>query len=81
MILLEVQVPTLDAGYDFECDKRTQVKRLIGEIISLIEEKEKIPCKDREERYLYVPEQRRFLKMDEELGKQGIKSGDRLVLI
>lgn len=81
MILLEVQVPALDGSYDFECDKQIQAERLVEEIISLIEEKEKLPCKDRKERYLYIPEQRRFLKMDEELGKQGIKSGDRLVLI
>lgn len=81
MILIEVQVPALAGSYDFECDERTQVEKLIKEIISLIEEKERIPCKDRKERYLYIPGQRRFLKMDEELEKQGVKSGDRLVLI
>ncbi|MDE7249632.1 MAG: EsaB/YukD family protein [Lachnospiraceae bacterium] len=81
MILIEVQVPALDGSYDFECIEQTRVDKLIEEMISLIEEKEKLPCKDRTERYLYIPEQRRFLKMDEELGKQGIKSGDRLVLI
>lgn len=81
MILIEVQVPALDGSYDFECTELIRVDKLIEEMISLIEEKEKLPCKDRKERYLYIPEQRRFLKMDEELGKQGIKSGDRLVLI
>lgn len=81
MILIEVNVPALDGSYDFECAKQVQVEKLISEIISLIEEKEKIPCKDREERYLYIPEQRRFLKMDEELERQGVKSGDRLVLV
>lgn len=81
MILIEVQVPALAGSYDFECDGRTQVKKLVREMISLIEEREKIPCRDKKERYLYIPEQRRFLKMDEELEKQGIKSGDRLILI
>lgn len=81
MILIEVNVPALDCSYDFECDEQVQVEKLIKEMISLIEEKEKIPCKDRRERYLYIPEQRRFLKMDEELERQGVKSGDRLVLI
>lgn len=81
MILIEVQVPALDGSYDFECAKQIQVDKLVKEIISLIEEKEKLPCKDKKERYLYIPEQRRFLKMDEELGKQGVKSGDRLVLV
>lgn len=81
MILIDVQVPALDGSYDFECDEQMQVEKLMEEIISLIEEKEKILCKDKKERCLYVPDQRRFLKMDEGMQKQGIKSGSRLILI
>lgn len=81
MILIEVNVPALDGNYDFECDEQIPGEKLVEEIILLIEEKEKISCKDKRDRYLYIPEQKRFLIMDEKLEKQGIKCGDRFVLV
>lgn len=81
MVLVDVQVPALDGSYDFELDEQIRTEKLIGEIISLIEEKERILCRDRKERYLYAPKQKRFLALDEGLAKQGIKSGDGLILI
>ncbi|MCM1126868.1 MAG: EsaB/YukD family protein [Lachnospiraceae bacterium] len=81
MILIEVCVPALDESYDFECDEKTAVETLVEEIISLIEEKEKIPCREREGRCLYVSGQGRFLKGEEGMEKQGINSGDKLILV
>lgn len=80
-MLIDVLVPALDGCYDFEVDGEIPAERLIGEIISLIEEKEKIKCRDRKDRYLYDPKQDCLLKPEENLAGQGIKSGDGLILV
>lgn len=81
MILIEVHVPALDKSYDFECDEQMSVETLVEEMICLIEEKERVKCRDREGRCLYVTGQRRFLNMETGIEKQGINNGDRLVLV
>lgn len=80
-MIIDVLVPALDGCYDFELDGQVAAEKLTEEIISLIEEKERIRCKDRKRRYLYAPELDCLLRPEENLQGQGIKSGDRLILI
>ena len=81
MILVDIQVPVLDRVYDFELDERRKVEDLLREIISLIEEKENLTSCGKKELYLYAIRLGSVLKRETELGAQGIKSGDRLILI
>lgn len=80
-MLIDVLVPALDSYYDFEIDEETETEKLTKEIILLIEEKEKIKCRDKKRRYLYAPDQDCLLKPEKNLTEQGIKNGDSLILI
>lgn len=81
MILVDVYVPMLDCRYDFELDEETKTEILIGEVISLIEQKEKLGRKMERDKFFYDLERERMLKWNENLVQQGVKSGDRLVLV
>ena len=94
MILVEVQVPTLNRRYDFELDEERHAGELTEEVIELIREKEGLmPDKEetdsgkgsliREtEKYcFYVWEQERILAEEETLKQQGVRNGDILYLI
>ena len=81
MILVDVYVPVLDGKYDFELDEEAKTEILISEVISLIEQKEKLGCKMTRNRFFYDLERERMLKQDENLINQGVKSGDRLILV
>lgn len=80
-MLIDVLAPALDSCYDFEIDGRLQTEKAVDEIISLIEKKERIVCKDRKDRYLYASGGECLLEREKSLEEQGIKSGDRLILI
>lgn len=81
MILVDVYVPVLDGKYDFELNEETKTEILISEVISLIEQKERLGRKIAKNRFFYDLERERMLKRDENLMKQGVKSGDRLILV
>lgn len=81
MILVDVYVPVLDSKYDFELDEETKAGVLIGEVISLIEQKEKLKLKISGIGEFYDLERERMLKQNENLIQQGVNSGDRLILV
>lgn len=81
MILVDVYVPVLDSKYDFELDEETKAGALIGEVISLIEQKEKLKLKFSGMGEFYDLERERMLKQNENLVQQGVNSGDRLILV
>lgn len=81
MILVDIQVPVLDRVYDFELDEKRKVEDLLREVISLIEEKENLKPYGKGELYLYAIRLGYVLKMETGLGAQGVKNGDRLILI
>lgn len=81
MIMVDIQVPVLDRIYDFELDEERKVGELVKEILALIEEKENLR-NDREKKlYLYATRRACILKENEKLADQGIRNGDRLILI
>lgn len=81
MMHVEVQVLMLDTGYEFEVDEENCVSVLISEIISLIEQKEKVKYIKREKACLYSWEQECILNGEESLGRQRVKNGDQLLLL
>lgn len=81
MIVVDIQVPVLDRIYDFELDEEREVGDLMKEIVSLIEEKESLRPAREKKRYLYAIRRACVLKENERLAEQGIRNGDRLILI
>ena len=81
MIFVDVYVPVLDSKYDFELDEEMKTEILISKVISLIEQKEKLGRKMTRSRFFYDLERERMLKRNENLVQQGVKSGDRLILV
>lgn len=81
MILVDLQIPVLDRIYDFELDEEKEVKTLIQEIISLIQEKENLKDMGEKQLYLYAVRVGCVIRGDAGLAAQGIKNGDRLILI
>lgn len=81
MIFVDIYVPVLDGKYDFELDGETKTEILVGEVIALIEQKERLDCKTTGKGHFYDLERECMLKQNESLTQQGVKSGDRLVLV
>lgn len=81
MILVDVYVPMLDSKYDLELDEETKTETLVSEVISLIEQKEKPGREIKRDKFFYDLERERMLRQNENLIQQGVKSGDRLILV
>lgn len=81
MILVDVQVPAMDRIYDFELDEGLTAGVLTRDIQTLVSKQEKIPERGGADRYLYSLRQGSILRREETLKQQGIRDGDRLILI
>ena len=81
MIFVDVYVPAIDEKYDFELDEEEKVDTLVREVVSLIEHKEKLNWKQKKNRFFYDLERECLLKQEDSVIQQGVKSGDRLILI
>ncbi|MCI8978193.1 EsaB/YukD family protein [Lachnospiraceae bacterium 54-11] len=81
MILVDIQVPVLDKIFDFELDEEACADAVLEEIQELIAGQEGLDCEEPGKMYLYVPGQEGILTGNETLKQQGIRDGDRLILI
>lgn len=81
MILVDIQILATDRVFDFELDENSRVDALLEDILSLAAQKDHISCPDPMAVYLYGVEQETVLKKEESLGAQGVRTGDRLILI
>lgn len=81
MILVDVQVPAMDQVYDFELDEELTAGTLAQDIGALVAKKEKASEGGGGDRYLYSLRQDGILKREETLKQQGVRDGDRLILI
>ncbi len=81
MILVDIQMPVIDHTFDFELDENTRVDVLLEDILALAAQREHILCKNSKAMYLYGMEQEAILKKEESLGQQGVRTGDRLILL
>lgn len=80
MIMIDVLVPPIDEAFDFEIDETAKVSTLREEVEDLIM-KRKEAVFGTESRELFHYRLGDFLNENEALNKQGIRNGDRLILI
>lgn len=81
MILVDIQVPSINQIYDFELDEEMPVGELIRSVSEIIAEKENMDYCREDEMKLYDLEHEKILNEVYSLEKQGIRSGEKLVLI
>lgn len=81
MILVDVQVPSLDRTYDFELDETLPVDGLTEKMVTIIKEKEKLQAVSGEKMYLFALGRERLLNGAFSLKEQGIVTGEKLILI
>lgn len=81
MILVDIQVPAVNRVYDFELDEEMPAKEAVREVARTIAEKEKMDCCTEDKMCLYAMNHEKILNESCSLKQQGIKSGERLVLI
>ena len=81
MILVDIQIPMLDKVLDFELDEESEVGKLIEDISLLAAQQESLTCRNVENMCLYALGQEEILEKDKSLKQQGIRAGDRLILI
>ncbi|GFI03672.1 MAG: hypothetical protein HFI44_14255 [Lachnospiraceae bacterium] len=81
MILVDLQAPVFDRIYDFELDEQLKAEELLKDILILIGEEE--TCRQSKEvgMALYAARQERILDPHRTLQQQGVRDGDRLILI
>lgn len=82
MIIAEVFVPSLDKSYEFKLNEDVAVWTVIDEISSVICQKEQCNISgDKDKLMLFKTDTAQVLSMNLSLYENGIKSGDRLMLI
>ena len=81
MILVDVHALQLEEVYDFEVDEDKTVDELLGDIVSLICKKENKKQKKEGNYYLYALNKECILRGALSFREQGIRSGERLVLV
>lgn len=81
MILVDIQIPILDKVFDFELDEGTKVETLLADILTLAARDEQLEKSEDELMFLYGMRQEGILGRKETLEYQGVRDGDRLILI
>lgn len=82
MIIVDVEVPSLERNYQFSLEEHVPVDTLIAELAGIVCQKEQCELKGRmEELCLCSGEQKRILDRHATLAQQGIINADWLLLI
>ena len=81
MILVDVHALQLGKVYDFEVDEDKTADELLGDIVTLICKKENKKQKKEGNYYLYALNKECILRGALSFREQGIRSGERLVLV
>lgn len=81
MILVDVHALQLGEVYDFEVDEDKTADELLGDIVALICKKENKKQKKEGNYYLYALNKECVLRGALSFREQGIRSGERLVLV
>lgn len=82
MILVDVYLPSVDATYDFILDESISVEKIVFEISEMVSKKmknEKIDYTN--DFFLYSMKDRKLLRKELSLHMNGIKDGDKLMLV
>ena len=82
MILVDIEVPSVDSSYDFQLDEDSSVYNIIGEISELISQKEHCSIMGNiESLMLCTKKDRRILSVNSTLRDSGVQTGDSLILV
>ncbi len=81
MITVDIYVPYLNLSYDFSLDETASISSLINEIAAMVCLKEHWTAPETtDELALFLPSEKRMLNPSNSLNREGIKSGQRLIL-
>ena len=81
MILVDVQIPSLDKVYDFELDEEMKAGELTQKIAQMAAQKEGLVYEPEDKLYLYALRREEVLDERKTLRQQEIGAGERLILI
>ena len=82
MILVDVYIPSLDTSYDFMLDENTEINKIIVEINEMISKKIKNkPIENVNDFLLYSMSPKKLLNKNTTLNDNGVKDGNRLLLV
>jgi uncharacterized ubiquitin-like protein YukD len=81
MILLDVQVPQVDKVYDFELDEEMTAGELTEKITVMIAQQELMEYDRANQMFLYAMDHGKILQESLSLKQQGVRGGERLVLL
>lgn len=82
MILVDIEVPSVDSSYDFQLDEDSSIYNIIGEISELISQKEHCVIKGSiDSLMLCTKRDCRILSVNSTLRDSGVQTGDSLILV
>ncbi len=82
MIIVDIEVPSIERKYQFSVEEQVSTEILIAELAEVICQKEQCTLKgDVSQMCLCAGESRRILKRSETLAGQGIANADWLLLV
>lgn len=81
MILVDIQVPAVGQSFDFELDEEMNVGAAVAKVFSLLAEKEKMKVCYGEKMYFYAPDKEILLREEDSLKQQGVRGGEKLIMI
>lgn len=82
MILVDVYIPSVDETYDFMLDEKTEVKKIIMEIVEIIAKKMQNGTTQNVDKFmLYHMTVGKALEKERTLAASGVKDGSRLMLV
>jgi len=80
MIMIELFIPSLEKGYDFEINEQITADELIFLTLSLLKEHYNYSFSDKVRR-LFSYQNEKLLIGDAELNRQCVRNGDKLFLL
>lgn len=82
MIIVDIEVPSIERKYQFSLEEQISVETLIAELVEVLCQKEQCELKGKaEELCLCWKEQKRILNRYATLAQQGVRNADGLLLV
>lgn len=81
MILVDIQVPAIGQSFDFELDEEMSTEDAAAKVVSLIADREEMQTCYGEKMYFYAPDKEMLLRQEYSLKQQGIRGGEKLIMI
>ncbi|MBR3039693.1 MAG: glutamyl-tRNA amidotransferase [Lachnospiraceae bacterium] len=82
MILVDIYVPSVDKVYDFHLNEKSRISIVIDEIAEMIGQKEHSQVVGKTSEFVLCEySKKRVLDKESTLEKQGVKTGEKLLLV